>query len=638
VNRANSLVGVAESAAIPVGYVVDRRPDQRAHLLRLSTGIALLAVICGIVVVATDEMIVVFAMLICFGLFMELASSASEAIFADSIPAGERAALFVTKSVISTVGAACGPGIAAVGLALLGDKWEPYQIKIIMVLGLLLMLPTILPLFIFHDPKLSPVANGVNGASPESRQSTEDAESAQSSPISRARLKCLNSKHVPFILALSDFITCIGAGMTVKFFNLFFIQDEHFSPVAISLLQTAYPLVIAGFMKITERLAKPLGRPQASLTFFSLNVLCLLLMAEVRWLPALLLVFLVRGGMANSTYPIDRSILMDFTPSSQRGMWNAVSSLTSMTWSGSAFLGGVLSDARDYRYTFLITALVYASACLVYLPLLYLVPRKEKEAANASVTASAEPCNDVSANNLRQWKPFGLCTQVRIGPPLVSVTISTVYSYACLATQACACSIEKKVYLAAVDRWGNACSFINSNYMGFGTGIVPEGCGFTLQNRNLIGGHNFILKEGHPNCVGPRQFGVNERAAVLAHRISMAADSKDLFCTLGVMGGFMQPQGHLQASEQMAQIGQRPANVLCAMADYGLDPQAALDQPRVDSVIGAESAETAQLLLEEGLPQETQDGLRALGHDVVVVTGWQRLVFGRGQVICGGLR
>ena len=54
-----------------------------------------------------------------------------------------------------------------------GDKWEPYQIKIIMVLGLLLMLPTILPLFVFHDPKLSPVANGVNGASPESRQSTE---------------------------------------------------------------------------------------------------------------------------------------------------------------------------------------------------------------------------------------------------------------------------------------------------------------------------------------------------------------------------------------------------------------------------------------------------------------------------------
>merc|ERR1719158_1291504 len=123
-------------------------------------------------------------------------------------------------------------------------------------------------------------------------------------------------------------------------------------------------------MKWTHSLSRPLGRAQA-------GYVGLLLLARVYSLPILLVVFLARGGFANSSYPLDRSILMDFTPSSQRGRWNAVESLTSMTWSGSAFFGGFLADSHNYRYTFLITALVYGVAQVCYSPLLVLVPRKE---------------------------------------------------------------------------------------------------------------------------------------------------------------------------------------------------------------------------------------------------------------------
>jgi gamma-glutamyltranspeptidase/glutathione hydrolase len=176
------------------------------------------------------------------------------------------------------------------------------------------------------------------------------------------------------------------------------------------------------------------------------------------------------------------------------------------------------------------------------------------------------------------------------------------------------------VYLCAVDAAGNACSLINSNYMGFGTGIVPAGWGFTLQNR----GHNFSLENGHPNCLAP-----NKRPyhTIIPALITRCADDS-LYGPFGVMGGFMQPQGHLQTA--------------ISLLDDGWDPQAALDLPRFCIEPAVEGGRVA---LEAGIPEAVVAALADLGQPVHPVNGWGRALFGRGQIIvrdpatgvlCGG--
>ncbi|MCW5873061.1 MAG: gamma-glutamyltransferase family protein [Anaerolineales bacterium] len=164
------------------------------------------------------------------------------------------------------------------------------------------------------------------------------------------------------------------------------------------------------------------------------------------------------------------------------------------------------------------------------------------------------------------------------------------------------------VYLSVVDGEGNACSFINSNYHGFGTGIVPKGWGFTLQNR----GYGFSLDPAHPNALAP---GKRPYHTIIPAMITHA-DSGELFACYGVMGGYMQPQGHMQ--------------VAVGLIDDGLDPQAALDRPRFCIEAGDAGLDVS---IEEGVPAATQARLAEMGHSLHPVSGLQRAVFGRGQII-----
>ncbi len=168
------------------------------------------------------------------------------------------------------------------------------------------------------------------------------------------------------------------------------------------------------------------------------------------------------------------------------------------------------------------------------------------------------------------------------------------------------------IYLTVADSTGMMVSLIQSNYAGMGSGLVPDGLGFMLQDRGAL----FTMEKDHPNVYEPgkRPF----------HTIIPAFAKKDgqPWLSFGVMGGAMQPQGHVQ--------------VLCNMVDFGMNVQAAGDAARYrhygsTSPTGEAMQGRGTLRLETGVTQEVVNALRGRGHDVRVgggsYGGYQAILF-----------
>lgn len=155
------------------------------------------------------------------------------------------------------------------------------------------------------------------------------------------------------------------------------------------------------------------------------------------------------------------------------------------------------------------------------------------------------------------------------------------------------------VFLTVADQYGNVVSFIHSIFEYFGSGIVIPGTGFVLQNR----GAGFTLEDGHPNQVAPGKRPFHTLIPGFVTR-----DGEPLMA-FGVMGGSMQPQGHVQ--------------FLLNMIEFGMDPQEAVDAARFRHRGGHRVAV-------ENITPRLQAALEAKGHEI---TGWESVAFGGAQIV-----
>ncbi len=159
------------------------------------------------------------------------------------------------------------------------------------------------------------------------------------------------------------------------------------------------------------------------------------------------------------------------------------------------------------------------------------------------------------------------------------------------------------VYLTAVDRWGNAVSWIQSNFAGFGSGLLEPETGIILHNRGAL----YTLENGHPNQVAPGKRPYHTLSPLMALR----EDGTFAF-TLGTPGGDSQPQSLIQIVNNMLM--------------FGMTPQQAIEAPRFRSMSGL------GLVLENRVTSESADGLLSRGHELRLIDGWTA-TFGGAQMI-----
>lgn len=347
-----------------------------------------------------------------FGVYTSSYNAALEALFADSVVAGVgNVMVYTVRYALQVASAGIGPLLSLLLFLKLGNTWTLSACREVLFGGLLLMLPGLCLMLFFDDDKAlgsdseallhrhhhyshrddddntgdEEEENGVPGAAttvplllhpPPPQQQLSSNEGSHALDF----LGISTPLFVTLSILFADIISALASGMTIKFFSLFFIEKSHFGPVAISALGTISPFGIATLSVATQHLSKTLGRVQTNLLTRLLDIILLITMAcitpsttNTKIKAALVTVHLLRTAFANCARPLVRSVLMEHVAKKHRGRVNAIDSVRSFSWSGSAALGGWLIERYGYKSTFLMTAGIKMLAFLPLCPLLLVV-------------------------------------------------------------------------------------------------------------------------------------------------------------------------------------------------------------------------------------------------------------------------
>ncbi len=377
----------------PAGILADK--FRRDIMLKIASvfGLAGLAVI-----LFGNNMVSIFVALSLWGFYQALTRPALESILADSLESGRRSRVYSWLHLVRQIAQSIGPFISVLLFYLFGDEWELPILKNVILVGILVTAVSIILMEFFNDKKsLGSVSESILEEE-EPVALEDDNKNGLRSRLPR------KAKLIPYLLVGSNVIIGIGAGMTIKFFPIFFIEVYNMKPMWVSGIMgiTAIFTGISGM--VAQKFSLKRGRP---LMIFSVQLLATLCLFGLVFYPTIWLLiplFVARGSLMNAGQPLSRSILMDVVPKKNRGKWNSLETLAwGFFWNFSALIGGYLvGDVSSRMFwtveiltsgdpagiipkfwlVFLVTACVYVVGLI---PLLLLIPlvKTEKMASDS---------------------------------------------------------------------------------------------------------------------------------------------------------------------------------------------------------------------------------------------------------------
>lgn len=380
----SAVTGVAMLVSVlPGGVLADKWSIKGTLMLAAvlgSFGLAMLAFGSGLTAIVLG--------LFFWGLFQGLSRPAAETMLANSTVSGERSSIYARAHVIDQIGMGTGPLLNIILFLVLGDRWELPILQRVMLVGILFSFASALVLMnVRKEHSLGDESEALDrggdsrskpSAARDTGLSSQDAGAGAARQVRREKFREGASRFIPHVFLASSFIIGFGAGMTVKFFPVFFRSIYGLQPIAVQIVMGVGLLFTAAATMAAQKLSVKRGRAEMIVGLQALSIASLVGMAFYPSLWLIVPLFIFRGALMNATTPLSRTIVMDYVPKKRRGVWSSLQTVAwGLFWNVSAMLGGFLIGDDNFRFAYLITAGIYVLGTVIIIPLIPLIHREQ---------------------------------------------------------------------------------------------------------------------------------------------------------------------------------------------------------------------------------------------------------------------